>query len=38
MKAITVVEPGEMQMLTAENPVITRPDQVLVQIKAAGIC
>ena len=38
MKAITVMEPGNMQMLTAEEPAITKPDQVLVQIKASGIC
>lgn len=38
MKAITVIEPGKMRMLTVEKPEITGPDQVLVEMKATGIC
>ena len=38
MKAITVIGPNHMEMLDIEKPVITEPDQVLVRIRAAGIC
>lgn len=38
MRALTVVEPGTMKLLQVEKPVITNPNQVLVRVKAAGIC
>lgn len=38
MKAITVTKPGTMELLEAEKPEITSPDQVLVKIHATGIC
>ena len=38
MKALTVIGPNHMEMLDIEKPVITEPDQVLVRIRAAGIC
>lgn len=38
MKAITILEPNQMKLLEAEKPVITEPDQVLVKIRATGIC
>ncbi|MDD3368881.1 MAG: zinc-binding alcohol dehydrogenase family protein [Lachnospiraceae bacterium] len=38
MKAITVVEPNKVVLEEREKPKITAPDQVLVKIKAAGIC
>lgn len=38
MKAITVIEPNRMAMLDVDQPVITEPDQVLVRIRATGIC
>ncbi len=38
MKAITVIEPGRMEMLDVEKPQITEPDQVLVHVKDTGIC
>lgn len=38
MKAITVIRPGQVEMLDIEKPVITEPDQVLVRIRATGIC
>ena len=31
MKAITVIEPGHMEMLDVKMPSITEPDQVLEQ-------
>ncbi len=38
MRALTVVEPGKMSLLQSEKPVIRNPNQVLVRVKAAGIC
>lgn len=38
MKAITVIRPGQVEMLDIDKPVITEPDQVLVRIRATGIC
>lgn len=38
MKAITVIEPNRIAMLDVDQPVITEPDQVLVRIRATGIC
>ena len=38
MKAITILEPNQMKLLEVEKPVITEPDQVLVKIRATGIC
>lgn len=38
MRAITVTKPGEMRLLEVPEPRITEPDQVLVRVKAAGIC
>lgn len=38
MKALTVVKPDEMRILDIPRPEITEPDQVLVKIKATGIC
>lgn len=38
MRAITVIEPNKMELLEVEKPRITHPDQVLVKVKAVGIC
>lgn len=38
VKAITVLEPNRMEMLDVEKPSITGDDQVLVKIRATGIC
>ena len=38
MKAITILKPNQMKLLEVEKPVITEPDQVLVKIRATGIC
>lgn len=38
MKTLTVIEPGKIKLLNTPKPEIHRPNQVLVRIKAAGIC
>lgn len=38
MKAIQVVKPGDVRLADRDVPKITTPDQVLVKVKAAGIC
>jgi L-gulonate 5-dehydrogenase len=38
LKAITVIKPNQIEMLEVEKPSITSPDQVLVRIRATGIC
>lgn len=38
MKAIVVTEAGHMELQERLKPRITEPDQVLVRVKAAGIC
>lgn len=38
MKAIKVIKPGDIQIVEEEMPKITEPHQVLVKVKAAGIC
>lgn len=38
MKAIQIVNPNELKVIDMEMPKIEQPDQVLVKIKAAGIC
>lgn len=38
MKAIQIVKPNELKVIDMEMPKIEQPDQVLVKIKAAGIC
>lgn len=38
MKAVQVVKPGELKLISVENPVINEHNNVLVRMKAAGIC
>lgn len=38
MKAIQVTHPGEIQLVEIEKPVIECEDEVLIKVKAAGIC
>ncbi len=38
MKAICVVQPNTIEIQERPIPVITEPDQVLIKVKAAGIC
>ncbi len=38
MKGIVVLEPGKMELKELPMPEITSPDQVLVRVKASGIC
>lgn len=38
MRALTVLKPGRIKLLQTKKPVISNPNQVLVRIKAAGIC
>lgn len=38
MKGIQIVKPGELRLIEMEKPVITEHDNVLVKMKAAGIC
>lgn len=38
MKGIQIVKPNELKMIEMEKPVITEQDNVLVKMKAAGIC
>lgn len=38
MKAITVIQPGDMRLLETEIPTLDSPDSVLVKIIATGIC
>lgn len=38
MKAIQIVKPNELKVIDMPMPKIEQPDQVLVKMKAAGIC
>lgn len=38
MKGIQIVEPNKLQIIDMEKPVITKENNVLVKMKAAGIC
>ena len=38
MKAIVVESPGTYCMKEVPRPVVSRPDDVVVQVKAVGIC
>lgn len=38
MKVIQVSKPGEIEIAEQTKPVLTQPDDVIVRIKAAGIC
>ncbi|MBP3312855.1 MAG: zinc-binding alcohol dehydrogenase family protein [Butyricicoccus sp.] len=38
MKAIQIVKPNELKVIDMEMPKIKQPDEVLVKLKAAGIC
>ena len=38
MKAIQVVEPGDMRLVDVEMPALKTPTSVIVKVKAAGIC
>ncbi|MFY9413997.1 MAG: alcohol dehydrogenase catalytic domain-containing protein, partial [Tepidanaerobacteraceae bacterium] len=38
MKAIQVLEPGNIQIIEREMPKIEKDDEVLVKVKYAGIC
>jgi L-gulonate 5-dehydrogenase len=38
MKAVMINKPHDLQIIDIENPLITEHDNVLIKIKAAGIC
>ncbi len=38
MKAVKIVKPDDLQIIDMEKPVISEKDNVLVKIRAAGIC
>ena len=38
MKGIQIVKPGELKVIEMEKPVITEMNNILVKMKAAGIC
>ena len=38
MKAIQIVKPGELKIIDMQKPVIDEHNNVLVKMKAAGIC
>ena len=38
MKAVQVMQPEELKLISVENPVINEHNNVLVRMKAAGIC
>lgn len=38
MKAIQVVKPGDVRLVNRETPRIQKEDQVLMKVRAAGIC
>ena len=38
MKAIRILEPNKLQITDVEKPVINEKDNVLIKMKAAGIC
>lgn len=38
MKAIQIIKPNELRIIDMEKPVVTKENNVLVKIKAAGIC
>lgn len=38
MKAIQIIKPGELKLIDMDKPVITKKDNVLIKMKAAGIC
>lgn len=38
MKALQVIKPGDLQLVEREMPVIEKSDEVLIKVKAAGIC
>ncbi len=38
MKAVRVMQPKELKVIDVEKPVIDKQNNVLVKMKAAGIC
>ena len=38
MKAIQIIKPGELKLIDMDKPVITKKNNVLIKMKAAGIC
>lgn len=38
MQALQVIKPGELRLVQVDTPRINKPTEVLVRIKAAGIC
>lgn len=38
MKAVMINKPHDLQIIEMENPIITEHDNVLIKMKAAGIC
>ena len=38
MKGIQIIKPGELKVIEMEKPVITEKNNILVKMKAAGIC
>ena len=38
MKAVRVMQPEELKVIDVEKPVIDKQNNVLVKMKAAGIC
>ena len=38
MKAVKIVKPNDLQIIDMEKPVLDEKNNVLVKIRAAGIC
>ena len=38
MKAVQIVKPGQLKVIDTEMPTLSGPDEVLIQMTAAGIC
>lgn len=38
MKAVQITEPRKLEIVEIEKPMIQNPDEVMIQVKAAGIC
>jgi L-iditol 2-dehydrogenase len=38
MRAVELVQPGLLEMKEVERPRLTRPDEVLIQVKTVGVC
>ena len=38
MKAIQIVKPNQLEVIEMEKPVLSKADNVMVRMTAAGIC